>query len=251
MLRKLYLYGLLTCLFSFSSYAEDTAKLLFEQSAPMVFQIKVIDKASGNKSTIGSGFQISSAGVLATNYHVVSDYILEREKYSIEVLDHEYKSMKASLVNFDIVHDLALLKVAELNKPALILSQSELSHGNRIYSMGNPNDLGMTIIEGTYNGMVEASRYQKYLFSGSLNAGMSGGPVLMRLEDYTSIKNGKPVKHLGAYRIVLVGVHSGQPRWDLIDRRTGEVTETISHSLVHIWFSDLILEILSQVQSSQ
>lgn len=81
--------------------------------------------------------------------------------------------------------------------------------------------------------------------------GMSGGPVLMRLEDYTSIKNGKPVKHLGAYRIVLVGVHSGQPRWDLIDRRTGEVTETISHSLVHIWFSDLILEILSQAQSSQ
>ena len=137
MFDKLYLYGLVACLFSFSTHAEDVATLLFEQSAPMVFQIKVIDKASGNKSTIGSGFQISATGVIATNYHVVSDYILDREKYSIEVLDHEHKSMKASLINFDIVHDLALLKVAELNNPALSLSQDKLSHGNRIYSMGN------------------------------------------------------------------------------------------------------------------
>lgn len=75
--------------------------------------------------------------------------------------------------------------------------------------------------------------------------GMSGGPVFMRLEDYTTIEDSGATKHMGQYRIILVGVHSGQPRWDLIDRRTGEVAETISHSLSYIWFSDLILEILS------
>ena len=44
--------------------------------------------------------------------------------------------------------------------------------------MGNPHDLGMTIIEGTYNGLIQTSRFQKILFSGSLNSGMSGGPAM-------------------------------------------------------------------------
>ena len=44
--------------------------------------------------------------------------------------------------------------------------------------MGTPLDLGMTIIEGNYNGLLKVSRYQKILFSGSLNAGMSGGPAM-------------------------------------------------------------------------
>lgn len=171
----------------------------------MVFQVKVIDKASGNKSTIGSGFQVTATGVIATNYHVVSDYILENEKYSIEVLDQNDKTLEASLINFDIVHDLALLKVKNPETNVLSLSQTQPSQGNRIYSMGNPHDLGMTIIEGTYNGLVEGSRYQKYLFSGSLNSGMSGGPVLNNTGEVIGVNVSKggeqisflvPVKHL-------------------------------------------------------
>lgn len=204
-LLKLFSFGALVSLVSFATHAEDTAKLLFDRNAPLVFQIKVIDNASGNKSTIGSGFQISPTGVIATNYHVVSDYILEREKYSVEVRDHENHVRKASLINFDIVHDLALLQVEGLGKQELNLSQNQLAHGSRIYSMGNPNDLGMTIIEGTYNGLVEASRYMKYLFSGSLNAGMSGGPVFNSAGDVIGVNVSKggeqlsflvPAKHL-------------------------------------------------------
>lgn len=76
------------------------------------------------------------------------------------------------------------------------------------------------------------------------HSGMSGGPVFMKLEDYVTIEGNQSIKHLGAHRLLLVGIHSGQPRWDLVDRTTGEVTDTIRHSLIHIWFSDLILEIL-------
>lgn len=177
LLYRFCLFALLPGLFPFYSYADDTATRLFERNSPLVYQIKVIDQASGNKSIIGSGFQVSPSGVIATNYHVVSEYILERDKYSIEVLDHENNSLQSSVISFDIVHDLALLQADGLNEQALELSEDALAQGNRIYSMGNPNDLGMTIVEGTYNGLVEASRYNKYLFSGSLNPGMSGGPV--------------------------------------------------------------------------
>jgi hypothetical protein len=44
--------------------------------------------------------------------------------------------------------------------------------------MGNPLDLGFTIVEGTYNGLVEHSYNERIHFTGALNAGMSGGPAV-------------------------------------------------------------------------
>lgn len=209
---KLPMHALIACLIpllaglnSLACFADDTAKRLFDQSAPMVFQVKVIDKGSGNKSTIGSGFQVTPSGVIATNYHVVSKYVLDKELHSIEVLDHNDMPIEASLINFDVVHDLALLQLEQTPEPSFTLNLEPLSQGTRIYSMGNPHDLGMTIIEGNYNGLVEGSRYQKYLFSGSLNGGMSGGPVLDNKGEIIGVNVSKggeqlsflvPVKHL-------------------------------------------------------
>ena len=44
--------------------------------------------------------------------------------------------------------------------------------------MGNPRDLGITIVEGTYNGLVHDALYDRVHFSGAINPGMSGGPTL-------------------------------------------------------------------------
>ena len=75
--------------------------------------------------------------------------------------------------------------------------------------------------------------------------GMSGGPVFIMLKDYTTLENGGRITNMGASKTILAGIHSGQPRWDLIDHTTGELTESVRHSLVIIWFSDVILEIIS------
>jgi serine protease Do len=44
--------------------------------------------------------------------------------------------------------------------------------------MGNPLDLGFTIVEGTYNGFVEKSYNARVHFTGAINPGMSGGPAV-------------------------------------------------------------------------
>src|SRR5438046_9463079 len=44
--------------------------------------------------------------------------------------------------------------------------------------MGNPLDLGFTITEGIYNGLVEHSYNERIHFTGALNPGMSGGPAV-------------------------------------------------------------------------
>jgi hypothetical protein len=50
--------------------------------------------------------------------------------------------------------------------------------GSDIYSLGNPHDLGMIVVPGTFNGLKKSSFYQRIHFTGSINPGMSGGPVV-------------------------------------------------------------------------
>lgn len=158
----------------------DEAQNLFEQHSPSIFQILVIDKASQRKSAIGSGFLISSEGLIATNYHVISELIHRPQNYTLQYLSHDGTTGDLSILNIDVVHDLAIVKMASPIGRPLVFDQEKNLKGARIYSLGNPRDLGMTIIEGTYNGLLEQSLYEKILFSGSLNPGMSGGPAINR-----------------------------------------------------------------------
>lgn len=168
---------LILVLINTKSFCEGTASSLFNEVQDQVYQIRVIDIGSGDKSSIGSGFQLTSDGYLGTNYHVVSEFIHEPDKYRLEFVSFENITGPAELVGIDVVHDLAILKISTTTKDYFELNTQLLSNGDRIYSMGNPLDLGMTIIEGNFNGLLETSRYHKILFSGSLNAGMSGGPA--------------------------------------------------------------------------
>lgn len=180
---------------------------LFDDIKEMVYQIRVIDIASGNKYSIGSGFLVSDAGHVATNFHVVAPYVHEPQKYRLEYVHHDGEVRSLSVVATDVVNDLALVHDAQSSGPHLPLAAADLSKGDRIYSMGNPQDLGMTIIEGTYNGLVENTRHRKILFSGSLNAGMSGGPALNASGEVIGVNVSKggeqlsflvPVNHLAA-----------------------------------------------------
>lgn len=154
------------------------AEELFARSAAAVVQIRVIDQASGDKSSIGSGFQVGKDGLFATNFHVVSEFAHKPQRYHLEYLGRDGLAIPLELVDIDVIHDLALLQAPAALPVTLPLADVALAQGERVYSMGNPLDLAMTIIEGTYNGYVSAARYRKILFSASLNPGMSGGPAL-------------------------------------------------------------------------
>lgn len=88
------------------------------------------------------------------------------------------------LLAFDAIHDLALVKTgspgAVAGRPPLRFRPRDvpMAQGERIYSLGNPLDVGFAVIEGTYNGLVERSFYPTIFFAGSLNPGVSGGPTL-------------------------------------------------------------------------
>ncbi len=157
---------------------KDEAEKLFESNSQSIYQIRVIELETGNKATIGSGFLINHEGNIATNFHVVSNYVNQPARYRLEYATVDGVTGDLELVDIDIVHDLAITRGDITNTEPLPLGHSKLSKGTRIFSLGNPHDLGLSVVEGTYNGLLEKSLFDKIFFSGSLNPGMSGGPTL-------------------------------------------------------------------------
>ncbi|TAL37298.1 MAG: serine protease [Alphaproteobacteria bacterium] len=158
--------------------ATDEAQRIFQSYGDAIYQVQTIDLASDKKSSIGSGFQFTQDGMIATNYHVVAEAVQRPKSNRLEFLHGKSERGNLRILIADVVHDLAILKMEAPGKTWVELGQSLLPKGVRLFSLGNPHDIGFTIIEGTYNGKSEESFIDKIHFSGSLNPGMSGGPAL-------------------------------------------------------------------------
>jgi serine protease Do len=156
----------------------DEAKAVFESARPKLLQLRVILKSTQSQSTIGSGFIASSNGFAITNWHVVSDAALEPEKHALEYVKNDGSRGPLAIVAVDVVNDLAVVKLAGERLPFLSVLERELTNGNRGYAIGNPHDLGLTIVEGTHNGHAEHSLVERLHFTGAINSGMSGGPAV-------------------------------------------------------------------------
>jgi hypothetical protein len=152
------------------------SQAIFERSEAGVYQIRVINRETGKKSSIGSGFIFGRRDQLATNYHVVSAYIEKPEIYRLQYLAANGDEGDLALVNVDVVHDLALVRAPHDLGPPFELAEPP-PKGANLYAMGNPLDLGLTLAAGTNGGVLSQTDASRILFSGSLNPGMSGGPT--------------------------------------------------------------------------
>jgi hypothetical protein len=159
-------------------WAANTPEYYYKKYQPSLYQVQLIDVQSNEKAVIGTGFKVSDDGKIITNYHVVSEYIFYPQDYTIVALTQDGVRDTLQLLSFDVLHDCAVLQSSLTGPPVLPLAASYPAHGERMYAIGNPYDLGMTIVEGNFNSLVEKSFYDKMHFSGSLNPGMSGGPAI-------------------------------------------------------------------------
>ncbi|MBB4844835.1 S1-C subfamily serine protease [Paucibacter oligotrophus] len=165
-----------------------TARRVYEAARAQLLQIRTLLKSQDSQASVGSGFLVSEDGHVLTNYHVISQLALEPERYRLRYASTDGQEGQLELLDFDVRRDLALLRVVAAkgagpglkNRAALGFRSpaQPLAKGDRIYSMGNPHDVAFAVVEGNYNGLVERSFDALIYYSGSLNAGMSGGPVL-------------------------------------------------------------------------
>ena len=160
----------------------SVAEGIYASAPPRLLQIRTLVADAGRQISIGSGFLVSADGLAITNYHVVSQVALEPKTYRLEYVAADGSHGDVSLLGVDLPNDLAIVRLDKHDAPFFIFDKTAmeggLPKGERLYSMGNPLDLGFTIIEGTYNGLVEHSYNDRVHFSGALNPGMSGGPTV-------------------------------------------------------------------------
>lgn len=126
----------------------------------------------------GSGFVISSDGLILTNNHVVKD--------ATEVIVHFYnkKKVKAKVIGTDRHTDIALLKVDLDNLPTLKLANSKkVEVGEWVIALGSPfglsHSLTAGIVSATGRNSVGISNYENFIQTdAAINPGNSGGPLI-------------------------------------------------------------------------
>jgi serine protease Do len=161
-----------------------SAQRVYDDARAQLLQVRTLLKGQDSQASVGSGFLVSDAGHILTNYHVVSQAALQPERYRLVYSASDRSEGALEILAFDAIHDLALVKPAARgalagHRPLTFHPHDQpMSQGERIYSLGNPLDIGFAVIEGTYNGLVERSFYPTIFFAGSLNPGVSGGPTL-------------------------------------------------------------------------
>jgi len=160
----------------------STAERVSAGARPRLLQLRTLVSATGQQASIGSGFLVSADGLAVTNYHVVSQYGFDPDSYRLEYTAADGTRGGLQLLAIDVVNDLAIVRTDRQGWPFFEFDdralKGSLPNGERLYGLGNPHDLGFTIVEGTYNGLVQRRYNERIHFTGALNPGMSGGPTL-------------------------------------------------------------------------
>jgi S1-C subfamily serine protease len=154
--------------------AELSPDTLFSRSSPAVMQVVIQDNL-GRTLGGGSGFLVSSSGLIVTNYHVI------RGAHKAQViLADKTKLPVAGLAGSEKNVDLAILKVTgRLSAQPLPLAADDLPRiGTKVYAIGNPLGFSNTLSDGLVSGHRQIGGFELIQTSAPISPGSSGGPLL-------------------------------------------------------------------------
>ena len=135
------------------------------------------------ESDTGSGFFISSDGLIVTNYHVIKDASI------ITVSLYDGSVYEAQLMGSDDENDIAVIKIsptADAQISILSFGDSDsLLVGQKVIAIGNPFGYDRTMVTGVISGLSRPIRDESgrvllgmVQTSAPINPGNSGGPLL-------------------------------------------------------------------------
>jgi serine protease Do len=130
---------------------------------------------------MGSGFVVSSDGLILTNAHVVEG------SEQVKVTLKDGKSYPGKVMGRDPLTDVAVIKIAAVNLPAVTFADSDnLQPGEWAIAIGNPLGLDNTVTTGIVSATGRSSaqvgvadkRVNFIQTDAAINPGNSGGPLL-------------------------------------------------------------------------
>jgi len=144
-----------------------SAEALFAQASNSIVRVNVL-AAGGTPLKIGSGIVIGPGRVI-TNCHVTNGGAGIRVKIGNSQLD-------ASVSIADEKHDLCQLSVSGLGAPAVSVGRSSgLRVGQKVYAIGSPMGLDLTISDGMISSLRETPEGSVIQTTAPVSPGSSGG----------------------------------------------------------------------------
>jgi S1-C subfamily serine protease len=171
----------------------------------------------------GTGFALTSGGLIATSYHVISD------NDSVYVQNAAGKSFKASVIYKEPQNDIAILKITDTSFTGLgaipyTFKHAESDLAESVYTYGYPQDSPVfgegrvTSSNGLNNDTVD------YEISVPINPGNSGGPLLDNKGNIVGIVKAKETR--------LEGVHFALKSSYLLNAIQNIPTDSLTHKPV-------------------
>jgi serine protease Do len=127
----------------------------------------------------GSGFAISNDGYILTNFHVISGSQLDKMD-EIKILKTDGTELKARIVRYNRMQDVALLKVETTFPYAFKLNNTkEFKNLLEVYTIGAPKsiELGQTVSLGLISNERKINNSSLLQLNMGINSGNSGGPI--------------------------------------------------------------------------
>jgi len=122
---------------------------------------------------IGSGFFVSSSGLVLTNYHVI------KGRSSISIQLSNGASFAAETVFANPEKDFAILKVPGRGLPTLPLGDSDkIRNGDKVVAIGSPLGLANSVSPGFISGYRQLKEGAFIQTTVPVSSGSSGGPLL-------------------------------------------------------------------------
>lgn len=207
---------------------------------------------------IGSGFIISTDGLIITNKHVVSD-----PDYTYLVLTNDKKKYTVEKIYRDPLNDLSIIKInASGLKPLKLGNSSNLKLGQIAIAIGTPlgeftNTITTGVVSGLGRGITAGSPFEGYVekldnviqTDAAINPGNSGGPLLNSSGEVIGINTAVSasgqnigfaipvniVKNLidtfnkngGSFERPYIGV-----RYQMVDQRTAKLNDIVEGAYV-------------------
>jgi len=151
---------------------------LVEEAAPAVVSLYLVD---GKDRVIsqGTGFMISSDGLILTNAHVVEGL------FDIKVKFSDGKVLDAIRILTDPFLDMAVLSVEGEGFPTLDFAQQKPRVGEPVVVIGNAWGYSQSVTVGIVSGVDRPDPYHLHHYpslqtDAAINHGNSGGPLLNR-----------------------------------------------------------------------
>lgn len=163
------------CSFSYTenyNLTNYSASEVYNLSKALVGEITTYDKR-GNELALGTCFVYSSDGEFVTNYHVIED------AYSAKITVNGDTYTVHSILAYDKMIDLAILKINATGLSVLHICTQEHSVGKAVYAIGSSKGLTETFSQGiiTYaDREIDGVHYVQH--NAAISNGNSGGPLI-------------------------------------------------------------------------